>query len=74
MHLDLTWGLVVYIKWPILVLFAFCQKTHPIRKFSIALHSQPFEIFVLFSPFIASRSKNSLAVQMKFDLLADLVA
>ena len=37
--------------------FAFCQKTHSIRKFSIAVHSQPFEIFVLFQPFTASRSK-----------------
>ena len=36
-------------KGPILVLFAFCHKTHYIQNFSIAVHSQPFEVFVLFS-------------------------
>ena len=50
-------GLIVYIKCPFLVLFAFCQKTHSIGNFFIAVHSQPFEIFVLFQPSTASRSK-----------------
>ena len=59
-------------KVPLSVLFAFCQKTHSIRNFSIAVHSQPFEIFVLF----LAVQNNSSAVQMKFDLLhvAHLVA
>ena len=53
----------------------FLSETHSIRNFSIAVQSQPlFEIFVLFRPFTVSRLKSSLAVQMKFDLLADLVA
>ena len=38
---------LVFIKWPILVLFAFCQKIHSIQNFSIVVHSQPFEIFVV---------------------------
>ena len=46
--LALGLGLIVYIKCPFSVLFPFCQKTHSIRNFSIAVHSQPFKIFVLF--------------------------
>ena len=74
LHLDV--GLIVYIKCPILVLFAFCHKTHQIQKISIAVHSQPFEIFVLFSAFRSESFKiiPLIAVEMKFDLLAHLVA
>ena len=46
--LGLNLRVIVYIKFPFSVSFAFCQETHSIRNFSIAVHSQPFEIFVLF--------------------------
>ena len=50
-------GMIVYIKCPFLVLFTFCQKTYSIRNFSIAIHSQLFEISVLFQPITVSHSK-----------------
>ena len=75
-HLDLR--MIVLHKVPP---FWFCslsvQKTHSIRNFSTAVHSQPFEIFCSISAVHSEPFKihenNYLAVQMKFDLLAHLL-